>query len=519
MPTFHFPFLNEQIAKFNEYLNGPDGWNPVSNQPFGIRARFNNDNDALTAYVKGQTLENWHEDMCTWVSTELIKIIASAVKKGFERKGVSMHIQAIKDRMSFEFKYPNKPEYEFTALTIAESNPLKISGIRKVRLTEYLAARMETDLVVGRGASNGYSTRSWFDSCLRHEGLHRALAIFSDIYVCNLNPAFREEKGTYIKPAKIVTLFFGNDFTSNEISTIAGDIAGALRLRHNKNNTSEVMVSADVAEIYKTRTHEDLESCMAHDYIPRHRFQIYNDIPCCKIAYMKDDDGYIIARALLWDDVTDEDTKTKYKIMDRIYFTNAEVLSIMQCWAIKNGYLYKEEQALWVLDFITPSGECLNLKNLSIPFNVKAGMYKEVPYIDTFAYCDKGFSKCLYSSMNGYIPSSEVTEEAIERDGFILMQDTGGRIRWICQSEYKCIECGDPIPLGDVIHDGGHQYCRTCYDDLFQECEHCGAMEYRPDIVEVTVGPDEDSEVRCICQDCADRAYDDPSYLSRNLRF
>ena len=517
MPTFHFPFLNDHINKFNEYLNGPEGWKPVSNQPFGIQARFSNDKDALTEFVKGQTLENWHEDMCTWMSQELIKIIASAVKKGYERKGMSMHITAIKDRMLFEFKYPNKPEYEFTALTIAESNPLKISGIRKVRLTEYLAAKMESALVAGQGAASGYSTRSWFDSCLRYEGLHRALAIFSDKYICNIDPNFREEKGTYIKPAKIVTLFFGNDFTSSEISTIAGDIASALRLRRNKNNTSGVMVSADVAEIYKTNTHEDLESCMAHDYIPRHRFQIYNDIPCCAIAYMKDDDGYIIARALLWNDVTDEKTKTKYKVMDRIYFINSEVLSIMQCWAIKNGYLYKREQALDVLDFVTPEGEDVYLPNLSVPFEAKAGMYKEVPYIDTFAYCDKGGTNKLYSSMRGYIPSSDTTEEAIERDGFILMQCTSGRIRWICQSDYKCAECGDPIPLGQVMMDGSSRYCMSCYDDLFQECEACGAMEYRPDIVEVYVKQDE--ETLCVCQSCADRAYDDPNYLANRPRF
>ena len=59
----------------------------------------------------------------------------------------------------------------------------------------------------------------------------------------------------------------------------------------------------------------------------------------------------------------------------------------------------------------------------------------------------------------------------------------------------------------------------SCYDDLFQECEVCGAMEYRPDIVVVNVGPDEEREELCICQSCADRAYDDPKYLSNRPRF
>lgn len=506
---YHYPFIQSIISDLNQYLNGPDGWKITSHFPICLIDKIGR--DGVLEMVKGQTLENWHENMSTFVGTELKDIIVGAVFRGYSRKGSHKNRYDIDKKVNTLFRTIVNPEFEFTALQIADSNPLKISCIRKVRLVPYLLDKLESELATGA------LDRQWILNIARCEGLHKMLGIISSYRANSIDKGWREEKGTYLKPAKYITLAFGDDFSKNEISTIAGDVASSLRKRYNRDNTDGVLVSSDVASVYKTITDEDVDSCMAHEYIPKKRFKIYNDLECCKVAYMVDDDGVLIARALLWDNVTNETTGEVFSMMDRIYFRDSEVLAIMQNWAVQHGYWYKEDQALFVFDFVRPDDSTTYCNNLSIKTHkITPGMYEEVPYIDTFAFCDRGETDKLYSSINGWLPESDDDEDDMQ--GYIRMQTTGGKVQWICRSEYKCACCGDMIPLGDVIYEGNTRYCVQCYKKLFKPCDHCGALEYEPDLTTFTIGDEYNGyrDIR-VCQDCQDRAYDDPKYFDRPL--
>lgn len=464
---YHLPFVHSVVSSFSEYLRELDTsaivGNPCIFQPMKVKDECGS-YDKVKERLLSQTLENWHENMATVLSSRLQKVIIKAVKAGFARKEVQMSEAGIANTLDSRFRdVLSYNEYDYTALDIAESNPLKISGIRKVRIAEHFLNSLESAMATNQMHYSGGSVKEWVESQCKYRGLHWALAVFAE--GCNISPSFREEKGTYIKPAKIVKLFFGEYFNDDEISVIAGKIASELRLMSYK-DVSMVQVSEDVASVYKTDTSSSLESCMAYEDIPSHRFKIYNDIKSCKIAYIVEH-GLLVARALLWDDVTDEKTGEKYKIMDRIYYAHDDVLAVMQNWAIKNGYTRKARQALHVRDFIKPNGEEVFLRTLSVPCRVEACLYKEVPYIDTFAYCDMENPYKLVSSVHGRLLSLEVDEDIAE--GHIIMQTTGGRVSWICSSGFRCMKCGEMIPVGQIEWVYNHPYCEECFADYNRE--------------------------------------------------
>lgn len=470
---YHLPFVHSVVSSFSRYLQNLDAstntptimGDPCLNQPIRVKDKCGG-YDGVKEYLLGQTLENWHENMATTVSKRLQKVIVKAVKAGFTRKGSQIDDAEIIAVLHLNFRdmfFGNS--YDYTALDIAESNPLKISGIRKVRIAEPFLNNLESAMATNRMHYSGSSVRAWFEHQCKYRGLHWALAFFAES--CSIDASFREEKGTYIKPAKIVKYFFGEYFSDDEISVIAGKIASELRLMAYK-DVSIVQVSEDVASVYKTDTSSSLESCMAYEDIPSYRFKIYNDIKSCKIAYIVEH-GLLVARALLWDDVTDEETGEKYKIMDRIYSADDDVLAVMQNWAIKNGYTRKARQALHVRDFIKPTGEEVFLKTLSVPCRVEAGLYKEVPYIDTFAYCDMENPYKLVSSVRGRLLSQEVDEDIAE--GHIIMQTTVGRVSWICASSFHCEKCREIIPVGQIEWAYDHPYCERCFAEYNEELE------------------------------------------------
>lgn len=464
---FHLPFVHAAVSSFRKHLRDLNTssivGNPCLNQPIKINDECGS-YDKVKEYLLGQTLENWHENMATTLSERLQKVIVKAVRAEFARKGSRISNVEIAVILKSRFRdmfFHN--EYDYTALDIAESNPLKISGIRKVRLAEYFLCNLESAMAINQTHYSGDSVRNWFEGCCKYRGLHWALALFAENR--SISASFREEKGTYIKPAKIVKRFFGKYFNDDEISVIAGKIASELRLMAYK-DVSTVQVSEDVASVYKTDTSESLESCMVYEDIPSHRFKIYNDIKSCKIAYIVEH-GLLVARALLWDDVTDEETGEKYKIMDRIYSADDDLLAIMQNWAIKNGYTRKARQALHVRNFIKPNGEEVFLETLSVPCRLEACLYKEVPYIDTFAYCDTENPYKLVSSVHGRLLGQEVDEDMAE--GHIIMQTPGGRVSWICASSFRCVRCGEIIPVGQIEWAYNHPYCEECFADCDRE--------------------------------------------------
>lgn len=94
------------------------------------------------------------------------------------------------------------------------------------------------------------------------------------------------------------------------------------------------------------------------------------------------DDGKLRTRALLWEEVYDENGN-KFKVMDRIYSVyDYEMLSFKK-WATDNNYIYKKEQSSKKERlFITATG----VSDLKLKVKLDKWKINCYPYIDTFKF-------------------------------------------------------------------------------------------------------------------------------------
>jgi hypothetical protein len=107
-----------------------------------------------------------------------------------------------------------------------------------------------------------------------------------------------------------------------------------------------------------------------------------NDV---KMLVSLSEDGKVKSRALLWDKVTDVNSGTEYKFMDRIYsFFDHDVI-LFKNWAKENGYITKYEQNAKTEIHFKVNGKhtAMELK-VELP-NHEMDYY---PYLDTFKYYD-----------------------------------------------------------------------------------------------------------------------------------
>ena len=442
----NFPSISAAISKHNAYLSNEDGWKIVS-MAVPISKIDEKGRDACFEEIKNQSVENWPDQMRTClVDTTLEDIIVKCVYNGYRRKGMFRTTGQIRTIM----RDPNF-EYPYTLLKIAESNPLKISAIsKKVVVAPALAA---IEKLIDRSENN-------FDKFITYakvKGLHCALNSFYTM-PCNtvVTEEFRVAKGTYIKPAKYITSVFGPEFTKDEISVIAGDIADRLRELCHKDDTDVVQVSNRPSEIYTLPTDEGMDSCMID--MDSRFFELYDDMPDTSIAYIMQDDE-LVARALLHNRVMDENTGEAYKIMDRIYYADSDSLAIMKLWAKKNGYLRKETQSANIYEFITPEGSVKTLNNISIECDLHKHQYRFAPYMDTFFLLDTLHPTKLRSQQD--YETEELTK-------YVHVRHTEGYVKWLCRTDTKCCKCGEYIYLPDEEYRkvNDNYYCEACVREM-----------------------------------------------------
>ncbi len=125
-------------------------------------------------------------------------------------------------------------------------------------------------------------------------------------------------------------------------------------------------------------------SCMRYDNCQGLMDIYVENSDIISMLAMKNEDGGLIGRALLWD-------FDGYKIMDRIYTTNDEKYAFyFKEWATKNNYLFKSAQN-W---FDTMNFERIGDKKQKLKLEIKLGSseYRRYPYMDTFKFYspDKG---------------------------------------------------------------------------------------------------------------------------------
>lgn len=228
--------------------------------------------------------------------------------------------------------------------------------------------------------------------------------------------------------------------------------------------TDKIEILEDPHSAYKKSTKSRLHSCMTGRSYPRFYKLIStrNDDRKVKIAILKDDQGVIIGRALIWYNVevakigeVCQKEPLKITVMDRIYSVGDSsdlITTAFKKYAKENGWYHRyyqstEKQFL----FVNPKGEQIELAlvfqtryNLS---NIKETLksFTGFPYLDTF---NRGSGNCLmnYTPGKGYKTSHNFTS-------------TEGSFT----TRYICDSCGIEVTSRNDIFDLKEgQVCRKC---------------------------------------------------------
>ena len=116
-------------------------------------------------------------------------------------------------------------------------------------------------------------------------------------------------------------------------------------------------------------------------------FWMYDDLDICEIVTIEKD-GYIVARALLWNKVHVKGQLTPIKYMDRIYANSTHNETLLRKWGMLEGY-----HQWYTSDYImTPQGMRIDKPQMWIDLgdNFKPLMWPKCPYMDTFAVFVEG---------------------------------------------------------------------------------------------------------------------------------
>ncbi|MGL5715389.1 MAG: hypothetical protein ACRCX2_20390 [Paraclostridium sp.] len=107
-------------------------------------------------------------------------------------------------------------------------------------------------------------------------------------------------------------------------------------------------------------------------------FKIYEDN--AKVAVVKDDNGKIILRAIIWQLYSDSSRK-RITFMDRIYSSNDSMIPMLLNWAMKQGWYTLKSQTHSERNMVSPKGQLVPFDDFHA--KLKEHSYENYPYVDT----------------------------------------------------------------------------------------------------------------------------------------
>lgn len=414
--------------------------------------------------------------------------------------------------------------YKFTYLTPSKHDSTRIAALTKVQVLQSLyvviASSLEVivhnDLDWRQSRDDLYYIICHLPSVLFRDGLNRQFGAIKDaIYTSGLT------KRHIIKPVKFLRAAFPA-LTEKQAALVGQTVADVFRQEFLE-SIEAVKVSGHPSLIYTGNYTSSFRSCMKNK--DEEMFELYDDLPNTRIAYITDDDedGCIIARALLHDEVRNEDTGEIIKVMDRIYAEDGDCEAMMINYAKAHGYYRKIKQALnvdrYVAPDMKPGDDYVDLERMSIAApRCEPDMYSLVPYIDTFNEYSTATPGRLYTFL---------TDE--QRSGsrcFTLCNDDGEVEGFTTKTE-KCIHCNCTINLNDpesyFLTEDNDYVCNDCFDDKYFYCDCCGQYFCNDDTT-MHKTPDRDTVCEscfndkwCTCDACGDViSRNDANFVSVN---
>lgn len=161
-----------------------------------------------------------------------------------------------------------------------------------------------------------------------------------------------------------------------------------------------VVTGKDIDKFYREDNYDysfDLgslgSSCMRHDEcIDNNYFDVYKDY-AKMIIFVHPTLNKIIGRAILWEALvlsSDDSSleETDIKVMDRVYCKERYYNKFFD-WASENGYYRKRYQSYDnEYSFVPPNKVNGDEISINMEINVNLDDYDNLPYMDTFAWCD-----------------------------------------------------------------------------------------------------------------------------------
>lgn len=186
-------------------------------------------------------------------------------------------------------------------------------------------------------------------------------------------------KRYHSKPGSIISKIYKN-ISPREVE----NFSNLFRAFADKKHFEFEVVKNDIIKYYHQDSYVEFSgslgnSCMKYDRCSKF-LELYLDNDVVSMLIMKNENGGLLGRALLWQ-------FGENKVMDRIYTINDEDYQYyFMNWADENGYIYKKRQN-WssTLQFIKNNQEIES--KLSI--QLSNWDYSYYPYLDTFKWLDK----------------------------------------------------------------------------------------------------------------------------------
>lgn len=371
------------------------------------------------------------------------------------------------------------PGYDYTWIDFASTVPGRLSGIK----------------------FNALQTLVWNTSLHEREVL---TAEYNE--TCMIYPStssLRVGKGTYLKPGKLIQALFP-EMDTDTVAQIASILALELR-KLGEIDTSNIKISDDIGKVY-TMSFSDHgsigDSCMADK--PSYMFDIYFDLDC-KIAYLLDDDGLLIGRALLHKSVTMNNENKSIKLMDRVYCSNDDILVQFIEYAKQHGYHRKEEQNLSCKNYIAPNGDILEYPTLSINAKNLQGGYEKVPYIDTFKYYHEESAILCNKYRNG-------DELAVTIFDGTKGSDDNQLFAYPFRECYHCNNNENDYEL-HYLESHDEHVCESCLNNIYDHCDECERYVNNGDMIEIIVG----NGSEYYCYDCVQEIAITCEYCSQHV--
>lgn len=249
----------------------------------------------------------------------------------------------------------------------------------------------------------------------------------------------------------------------------------------------ELHVDDNFRLIYDEEACKDFIGCSC--MVGRNRHFFYEDAVDAQAAYLLDKDGYVLARAIIFTNVTDQDGK-QWRLLERQYSKESnEVLKrLLVDMLIKGGHIdgYKQIGAGCSESRAFVANDGTSLSNYRFSIRCKLGLEDILSYQDSFKfydldneiaynYCDANYTHCLDTTDYNLEGDCDEDEDEGEWDDY---HD------YYCDETRLCYYHGrevyvDVTNLEDFVYlasDGEYHHIDDC-----SQCDQCGAWVIKSD--------------------------------------